>query len=67
MIQAILFDADGVVINHPYNLSTLLQVDYGVDPTQVQDFFINLFPPCITGDTDLKSIIKPFTITNSAN
>lgn len=55
MIKVILFDADGVLFFHTDKLfSERMILEYGVHPSQMEDFFKNIFPECLIGRLDLK-------------
>jgi HAD superfamily hydrolase (TIGR01509 family) len=58
MIKAILFDADGVLINGEM-FSTVLERDYGIPPEKTLPFFQGIFQETIIGNADLKEIIAP--------
>lgn len=55
MIKAILFDADGVLVNGGL-FSTQLKKDFGI--TIPSDFFENEFQPALVGKADLKDLLK---------
>lgn len=59
MIKAILFDADGVLINSE-RFSVQLVRDYGISTEKTLPFFNGIFQDCITGTADLKEVIGPF-------
>lgn len=60
MIRAILFDADGVVINRDKYFSQELVKDYGVSKEKIEKFFQTEFQECLTGRADLKEVIAPY-------
>ncbi len=59
MIKAILFDADGVLINGEM-FSSHLARDYRISADTVKPFFSGPFRECIIGNTDLKEILPPY-------
>ncbi len=59
MIKAILFDADGVIINTEM-FSVQLAKDYHIDPQKLLPFFKNEFQKCLTGKADLKVELQPY-------
>lgn len=59
MIKAILFDADGVLINAEL-FSKVLEREYGISTEVTTPFYNGPFQACLTGDADLKEIIKPY-------
>jgi putative hydrolase of the HAD superfamily len=60
MITAIIFDADGVLINGE-NFSETLARDYDVD--KEKEFFTTKFQDCLVGKADLKESIAPYLIS----
>lgn len=59
MIKAIIFDADGVVINGEM-FSKCLARDYGITRETTKGFFTGPFQDCRIGKADLKEVIKPY-------
>lgn len=59
MTKAILFDADGVVINAEM-FSVQYQKEYGVSNDEMLPFFKGDFQKCIVGQADLIEIVKPW-------
>lgn len=53
-IKAIVFDADGVVINSPNYWSVQYEKEFGVSNDIIQPFFKNKFQECLVGKADLK-------------
>ncbi len=60
MIKAILFDADGVIINKPKLFSQYLMEEYNVPPDSILSFFENEFQLSVVNQADLKVIIEPY-------
>jgi putative hydrolase of the HAD superfamily len=58
-IQALLFDADGVVI-HPWRFAEYLAREHGLTFDHTRDFFQGIFLECLVGRADLKTAIAPF-------
>ena len=58
-IKAILFDADGVIINSPSYFSIKYQKEFGVQNSLMEPFFKNKFQECLVGKADLKDELKP--------
>lgn len=54
----ILFDADGTFLSTNYLQADELWVDHAV----LQEFFIEAFPPTVTGKADLKEILEPYLV-----
>jgi putative hydrolase of the HAD superfamily len=52
--KAIFFDADGVVLNNPYQFSDRLEKEYGILHETLQPFFTGVFRECSVGKADLK-------------
>ncbi len=59
MIKAIMFDADGVLINTE-RFSNQLTRDYGISTEMTKPFFEGPFAKCLTGKCDLKEEIAPY-------
>jgi putative hydrolase of the HAD superfamily len=59
MIKAVIFDADGVVINGEM-FSEHLARDFGITTETTKSFFTGPFHECRIGKADLKEIIKPY-------
>ena len=53
MIAAIIFDADGMLINGE-QFSKALARDYDVDREKEKEFFTTIFQDCLVGKADLK-------------
>ncbi|MFA7209064.1 MAG: HAD family hydrolase [Parcubacteria group bacterium] len=60
IIKAIVFDADGVVINSPDYFSVQYQKEFGVSNDMMLPFFKGKFQDCLVGKADLKEELKPF-------
>jgi putative hydrolase of the HAD superfamily len=58
-IQAVLFDADGVLI-HPWRFARYLELQHGITPTMTRGFFDGIFGDCLVGRADLKRVLPPF-------
>ena len=54
MMQAIIIDGDGVVINRDKRFSDRLQADYGITTETTAPFFGGVFQKCVVGKADLK-------------
>lgn len=52
--KVILFDADGVTINHSTLFSDELEKDYGITKETTNEFFSGIFQDCMVGKADLK-------------
>jgi len=59
MIKAIIFDADGVLINS-VRFSDTLARDYNVDHDKEREFFTTKFQDCLVGKADLKESVAPY-------
>lgn len=57
-IKAVIFDADGVLINGEM-FSRQLQKDYGIPSEKLDPFFANEFQHCLIGARDLKEALEP--------
>ncbi len=60
MIKAVLFDADGVIINKPKLFSQYLMEEYNVPADSILSFFQNEFQSSIVNQADLKIIVAPY-------
>jgi putative hydrolase of the HAD superfamily len=58
-IQALLFDADGVVVL-PNRFAEYLAREHGLTHEHTRDFFQGVFLECLVGRADLKTAIAPF-------
>jgi putative hydrolase of the HAD superfamily len=58
-IKAIVFDADGVVINSPDYFSVQYQKEFGATDDMMQPFFKGRFKECVVGKADLIEELKP--------
>jgi len=59
MIKAVIFDADGVLIEGR-RFSRILERDYGITTATTDEFFRGPFEDCIIGAADLKEVLPPF-------
>lgn len=59
MISAIIFDADGVLVNGD-KFSAALARDFDVDHAKEKEFFTGKFQDCLVGKADLKESITPY-------
>lgn len=59
LIQAVLFDADGVVV-HPNRFGEYLAREHGLAHAHTRDFFQGVFLECLVGRADLRTAIAPF-------
>ncbi len=57
-IKAVVFDADGVVINSPGYFSVQYQKEFGVSNDVMLPFFKGVFQECLVGKADLKEELK---------
>lgn len=58
-IKAVVFDADGVVINSPGYFSVQYEKEFGVSNNTMLPFFKGIFQDAVVGKADLKEILKP--------
>ena len=58
-IQAVIFDADGVVI-HPWRFARYLEREHAITPGMTRAFFQTTFEDCLVGRTDIKDVLPPF-------
>ncbi|MFA5961263.1 MAG: HAD family hydrolase [Parcubacteria group bacterium] len=58
-IKAVVFDADGVVIDSPSYFSVQYEKEFGVSSNVVQAFFRDKFQDCLVGKADLKEELRP--------
>lgn len=56
-IKAIIFDADGVVINSPGYFSVQYSKAFGISNESMLPFFKGIFQECVLGKADLKEIL----------
>ncbi len=56
--KVVLFDADGVTINHSTMFSDELETDYGIAKATTHDFFFGVFQQCMIGKADLKEELE---------
>lgn len=59
-IKAIIFDADGMVINSPEMFGTWYQKNKNLSSETMLAFFKGVFQDCLIGKADLKKSITPF-------
>jgi putative hydrolase of the HAD superfamily len=59
MIKAILFDADGVLINANRRFSLQLAEEHGISFEKTLPFFSGIFQQCLVGKAELKEAIAP--------
>lgn len=57
--RALVFDADGVVIE-PWGFARALQVEYGISLDVTKEFFAGPFKQCLSGEADLFDSIAPY-------
>ncbi|MBI2355633.1 MAG: HAD hydrolase-like protein [Candidatus Doudnabacteria bacterium] len=62
MMKAVLFDADGMVINKPRRFSAVLSEEYGIPIEKVTEFFDAEFYPILIGKADLKEKIAKYLL-----
>ncbi|MEZ4657419.1 MAG: HAD-IA family hydrolase [Caldilineaceae bacterium] len=58
-IDALLFDADGVII-FPWRFAQFLEREHGITPAQTRGFFTGVFVDCMVGQADLRAELPPF-------
>jgi putative hydrolase of the HAD superfamily len=58
-IQAVIFDADGVVI-HPWRFARYLEREHAITPEMTRAFFRTTFEDCLVGRVDIKDVLPPF-------
>jgi len=58
-IKAVLFDADGVVID-PWRFARYLEQAHAITPETTSDFFHGVFNDCLVGRADLRQVLPPF-------
>ena len=59
-IKAIIFDADGVLVNKPKVFSECLEEDYGIKRSITSKFFKGDFQNCLVGKADLKKELEKY-------
>jgi putative hydrolase of the HAD superfamily len=59
MIEAVILDADGVVI-FPWRFARYLEREQGVTPEMTRPFFRGIFDDCLVGKADLREVLPPF-------
>jgi putative hydrolase of the HAD superfamily len=59
MIKVIIFDADGVLV-HGKLFSQRLERDFGISTQKTDSFFNGPFKKCLTGEDDLKEVLKSY-------
>ncbi len=57
--RALVFDADGVVIES-WGFARALQAEYGLSPDVTKEFFAGPFKQCLSGDADLIESVAPY-------
>jgi putative hydrolase of the HAD superfamily len=60
MIKAVLFDADGVIVNPSFQFAKLLAEQYGITRQMTSGFFQGIFDECTQGRADLKQVLAPY-------
>jgi putative hydrolase of the HAD superfamily len=58
-IQAVILDADGVVI-HPWRFARFLERKHAITPQMTRSFFRTSFEDCLVGRADIKDVLPPF-------
>jgi putative hydrolase of the HAD superfamily len=56
-IEAVIFDADGVVV-FPWQFSRYLEQEHGITPEMTRAFFRGVFNDCLIGKLDLKEALQ---------
>ena len=59
MVQAVLFDVDGVLV-HPWRFRSHLAHDHGITPDMTASFFAGPFVRCVEGQADVLEVLPPF-------
>ena len=59
LIEAILFDADGVLI-FPWRFAQHLEHVYGITREMTADFFMGILDDCLINQADLQEVPPPF-------
>ncbi len=59
MVQAVLFDVDGVLV-HPWRFRSTLARDHGITPDMTASFFNGPFIRCVEGQADVLEVLPPF-------
>jgi len=62
MIEAVIFDIDGVLV-HPWRFRDALTSRYGITPAMTAPFFKGPFLDCIIGRADVLDTLPPFLET----
>ncbi len=58
-IQAVIFDADGV-LTEPWGFARHLRDEYGYSQEQLRDFFYGPFQDAMAGQGDIREMLPPF-------
>jgi len=58
-IQAVIFDADGVII-FPWRFARHLEHEYKITREMTREFYRGVFEDCLIGKLDLKEVLAPF-------
>jgi putative hydrolase of the HAD superfamily len=58
-IQAVILDADGVVI-HPWRFARYLEREHAITPEMTRSFFRTSFEDCLVGRADIEDVLPPF-------
>lgn len=59
-IQAVCFDADGVVVNPQKQFSRYLEREHGISPQMTGGFFRGLFNDCLLGKAQLSEVLPAY-------
>ena len=59
MVQAVLFDIDGVLV-HPWRFRATLERDHGITPDMTAAFFKGPFIQCAQGQADVLEVLSTF-------